>query len=57
MMGWPPALAGGLPRSSVLTREKMPTAATTVAQARPMTTIFRSVPQSVLYIECLVTTS
>jgi hypothetical protein len=57
MMGWPPALAGGLPRSSVLTREKMPTAATTVAQARPMTTIFRSVPRSVLYIECLVTTS
>src|SRR5579863_69149 len=50
-----PALtSGAVPRSIPPTCEKMPTAATTVAQASPITTIFKCVPRSALYMEWLL---
>jgi hypothetical protein len=50
-----PATNGAVPRSTVLlTRAKTPTAATTVAQARLITTILKWVARSAPYMEWLI---
>src|SRR5271154_1629958 len=54
-VGWPAFLTStSVPRSTLPTWAKMPITATTVAHRRPITTIFKWVPRSALYIEWFI---
>jgi hypothetical protein len=55
-VGWPALTSGAVPRSSALTREKMPTEATTIAQASATTMMRKCVARSALYMEWFITT-
>ena len=58
VVGSPALTSGAVPRSRPLpTLAKMPTTATTVAQTMPITTIFKCVARSALYIEWFIATS